>query len=68
MFLFWAAVIRGNPDTPLYWWMTTIMVALSVFAIGYITENRRHLLKRAVEKLLRRSEQIIADKWHAFSR
>lgn len=68
LFLFWAAVIRGNPDTPLYWWMTTIMVALSVFAIGYITENRRHLLKRAVEKLLRRSEQIIADKWHAFSR
>lgn len=52
LFLFWAAVIRGNPETYLYWWMTTFMVALSVFAIGYITENRRDLLRLSVAKWL----------------
>ena len=68
LFLFWAAVIRGNPDSSTYWWSTTIMVALSVLAIGYITENKRHLLKRWIEQRLSACEQFAAGKWYAANR
>ena len=67
LFLFWAAVIRGNPDGYLYWWMTTGMVALSVASIGYVTENKRHLFKRWLEARLARCEQFIAGKGHALN-
>lgn len=67
LFLFWAAVIRGNPEGYLYWWMTTGMVALSVAAIGYLTENKRHLFKRWLEERLARCEQIVAGKRHALN-
>lgn len=46
LFLFWGAVIHGDPGGYSYWWMTTAMVCLSVLAIGYVTESKRHLLKR----------------------
>lgn len=52
LFLFWAAVIQGDPWGYAYWWQTTAMVALSVLAVGYVTENKRHLLKRWLERLL----------------
>jgi peptidoglycan/LPS O-acetylase OafA/YrhL len=52
LFLFWAAVIQGDPSGYAYWWQTTAMVALSVLAVGYVTENKRHLLKRWLERLL----------------
>ena len=68
LFLFWAAVIRGDPDGRAYWWMTTALVALSVFIVGYITEKRRHLLKLSVKKYLRWGEVFFAGKWHARTR
>jgi peptidoglycan/LPS O-acetylase OafA/YrhL len=68
LFLFWAAVIRGNPDSWTYWWTTTALVAVSVYAIGYITENKRHLLKLWVEQRLSACEQFAVGKWYAINR
>jgi peptidoglycan/LPS O-acetylase OafA/YrhL len=67
LFLFWAAILRGDPSGYLYWWITTAMVALSVVAIGYVTENKRHILKRWLEKNLARCEQYFARKRHALN-
>ncbi len=50
LFLFWGAVIRGDPAGPGYWLMTTALVSVSVLAIGYFTESKRHLLKRWLEQ------------------
>ena len=50
LFLFWAAVIRGDPKGHGYWLLTTVMVALSVGLVGYFTESKRHLLKRWLEQ------------------
>ena len=50
LFLFWGAVIHGDPAGHGYWWAVTAMVALSVAAIGYVTESKRHLLKRWLER------------------
>ena len=50
LFLFWAAVIRGDPTGYAYWLLTTTMVALSVGLVGYFTESKRHLLKRWLER------------------
>lgn len=52
LFLFWGAVIRGDPSNYGFWWATTGMVAASVLAIGLVTENRRYLLKRWLERQL----------------
>ena len=65
LFLFWAAVIRGNPDNHLYWWIITLMVALSVFAIGYVTENRRYLLRNFVAERLALIELQVRKIRHA---
>lgn len=65
LFLFWAAVIRGNPDNYLYWWTTTVMVSLSVYAIGHITENRRYILRLSVVKLLTWFEFRVRESRHA---
>ena len=45
VFLFWAALIRGNPNTLAYWFYVTILTMFSIGTIGYFTENRRHLLR-----------------------
>ena len=50
LFLFWAAVLRGDPNGHAYWAMTTALVAVSVWAIGWVTENKRHALKRWLEQ------------------
>ncbi len=50
LFLFWAAVIRGDPKGYSYWLLTTAMVALSVGVVGYFTESKRHLVKRWLER------------------
>ena len=50
LFLFWAAVIRGDPTGYGYWLLTTTMVALSVGLVGYFTESKRHMLKRWLER------------------
>lgn len=50
LFLFWAAVLRGDPKGHLYWWSVTILSALSIGAIGYFTENKRVHLRLATER------------------
>jgi peptidoglycan/LPS O-acetylase OafA/YrhL len=54
LFLFWGSILEVDPHQRKYWWMTTVLVALSVFCIGSITENRRHVLKSFLEKRLQR--------------
>lgn len=46
LFLFWAAILRGDPRGPGYWLATTALVALSVLLVGHFTEQRRHGLRR----------------------
>ncbi len=52
LFLFWTAVIRGNPKHYEYWLSTTAMVMLSVVAIGWFTENKHHQLRTWIETQL----------------
>ncbi len=52
LFLFWGAVIRGDPKGHVFWWSITAMVALSVFLVGTFTEGRRQRLKRIVQRWL----------------
>ncbi|CAN5730475.1 acyltransferase [soil metagenome] len=46
LFLFWGAVLRGDPKGYANWWLTTCLVGFSVAVIGAATENRRHGLTR----------------------
>jgi len=52
LFLFWASVIQGNPAGRSFWVLTTITVALSVFAVGYLTEQKRHFLTAWIHERL----------------
>lgn len=50
LFLFWGAVIRGDPSGYGFWWSITAMVAISVVVVGHFTESRRHGLKRVLQR------------------
>ena len=63
LFLFWGAVIHGDPSGHAFWWLTTGMVAASVFAIGYATENRRHLLKKWLEQHFFHIENMLHQRY-----
>ncbi|MBN8507281.1 MAG: acyltransferase [Burkholderiales bacterium] len=52
LFLFWGAVIRGDPDGLAYWTTLTVATGLSVITIGTLTENRRQGLKVWIHHLL----------------
>lgn len=52
LFLFWGAVIKGDPTGHFYWWVVTLLMALSVVAVAKVTENQRHGLKILVQKVL----------------
>lgn len=52
LFLFWAAVLRGDPSGYGYWLATTILMAASVGIVGYFTENKRHGLRIRIEGAL----------------
>lgn len=52
LFLFWAAVLRGDPSGHGYWLATTLLMAVSVGIIGYFTENKRHGLRMCIERAL----------------
>jgi peptidoglycan/LPS O-acetylase OafA/YrhL len=52
LFLFWASVIQGDPAGRSYWVLTTIGVAVSVLAIGYLTEHKRRFLTAWIHELL----------------
>jgi peptidoglycan/LPS O-acetylase OafA/YrhL len=56
LLLFWAAVLRGDPSGHGYWALTTALVAVSVWAIGWATENKRHVFKRWLEQRLIRAQ------------
>lgn len=59
LFLFWAAVIRGNPEGYGYWLSTTAMVLLSVMTIGYFTENKRHQIRKWLEIYLPNAQYLL---------
>lgn len=52
LFLFWGAVLRGDPNGYVNWIAITCLVALSVAAIGGATETRRHVLTRWIRQRL----------------
>ena len=54
LFLFWTAVVRGKPDGRWFWAVVTLLTALSVWAIGSLTEHRRLPLRRWLERQLKR--------------
>ena len=56
LLLFWAAVIRGDPKAHWYWSGVTLLTMLSVGAIGFFTESRRHALRAWMLPLFRRWE------------
>jgi peptidoglycan/LPS O-acetylase OafA/YrhL len=52
LFLFWAAIVRGNPKTILFWVTITILTFLSVVAISFLTEAKRGRVKNWLEPKL----------------
>lgn len=48
LFLFWGAVLQGDPKGPWYWLAVTALMLSSVGLVGYFTENRRQVLRRAL--------------------
>ena len=57
LMLFWASVVRGRPETFQYWSTVTLLTAASIVAVGYVTENRRHEFRTAIERLLQRLQE-----------
>jgi peptidoglycan/LPS O-acetylase OafA/YrhL len=56
VFLFWAAVVRGDPQTMWYWTIVTVLTILTVGLVGHFTEQRRHLLRSWLLPVFRRWE------------
>lgn len=54
LLLFWTAIVHGNPDGYGFWLLVTGLTALSVVAIGAITEHRRAPLRRWIQQALQR--------------
>lgn len=63
LFLFWAAVIHGDPRGHAYWWGTTTMVVLSVLAVGHFTENRRHGFRNWLQKHFLRMDAKLSNRY-----
>jgi peptidoglycan/LPS O-acetylase OafA/YrhL len=53
LFLFWGAVLRGDPKGYGNWIAVTCLVAVSVGLVGAATEMRRHVLTRWIRSRLR---------------
>ena len=60
LLLFWASVIRGDPRAPWYWSGVTLLTLLSIGAVGFFTESRRHALRALMLPLFRRWEASLA--------
>lgn len=45
LFLFWGAVVRGDPAGPWYWLAVTTLMLASVAIVGHFTENRRKSIR-----------------------
>lgn len=54
LFLFWTALLRGDPKGHGFWATVTVLTALSVLAIGYLTEHRRQPMRRWLQRQLQR--------------
>jgi peptidoglycan/LPS O-acetylase OafA/YrhL len=52
LFLFWTAVVQGDPKGHGFWWTVTALTAVSVVALGAVTEHRRDALRRWLQRLL----------------
>jgi len=52
LFLFWGAIVRGDPSGPGFWWLVTALSAVSVVLIGAVTEHRRDALRRWLQRAL----------------
>ncbi len=53
LFLFWTAVVRGDPGSSAFWWTVTGLTAVSVGLIGHVTEQQRHRLRAALTHWMR---------------
>jgi peptidoglycan/LPS O-acetylase OafA/YrhL len=45
LFLFWGSVLRWSPEGHSFWWAVTVLTGASVWAVGQLTETRRHGLR-----------------------
>lgn len=52
LFLFWGSVLKGITGTLGAWLLVTLLTFASVWAIGQVTENKRHLLKAWIARRL----------------
>ena len=64
-FLFWAAVLRGDPVGYSYWWAVTALVALSVALVGQLTEKKRGPLRHWLYMHFMRWEAHWRARWPA---
>lgn len=60
LFLFWGAVLRGDPKGYGNWLAVTALTAASVLFVGHFTESRRHGLRTWLLARLRRIDQRFA--------
>jgi peptidoglycan/LPS O-acetylase OafA/YrhL len=65
LFLFWGAVLHGDPKGLGNWVAVTALTAGSVLVVGYFTESRRHHLRAWVEQGLRRLQAALASRGYA---
>jgi len=45
LFLFWGAMVKGDPAGPWYWLTVTVLMLASVAIVGHFTENRRKAIR-----------------------
>ena len=60
LFLFWGAMIRGNPQGTLFYGTTIFLLVASVILIGELTEKRRGLIRGPAERLFSRVRLVFA--------
>ncbi len=51
LFLFWGAVVRGDPNGPWYWTEVTTLLLATVVLISHFTEKKRFILRDALLEL-----------------
>ena len=54
LFLFWGAVVQGDPAGPGFWLTVTALMLVTVGVVGHLTENRRYILRDALFRLISR--------------
>ena len=57
---FYAALLRGDPGGPLYYWTTMAATLLTLYAIASVTERQRHRLRRVIRGAL---ERLVQTAW-----